>query len=96
MRAELVVPEAARDRDVVGVQEGAEADERVRLGVVERETHCGEVEHAVQHVVDVVTGSRLRTAEREGIARGRLGAAPGADEPAGGAVTAPPGRRCAR
>ena len=82
--AERLVREAAGDRDVVGAQEGPVADEGVRLRVVQGEAHGREVEVAPQDVVDVVIRPDVRARERIRVARVGLGAAAGADEPAGG------------
>ena len=83
-RAERLVREAAGDRNVIGAQEGAVADERVRLRVVQGEAHGREVEVAPQDVVEVVVRPDVRARERIRVARVGLGAAAGADEPAGG------------
>ncbi len=68
---------------MVGMEEGAIADERVRLGIVGREADGSEVELPPQDVVDIVSGQRLRAPERKRLEQARLGTAAGADQPAG-------------
>ena len=96
-RAEVVVGEPAARGDVVGVEQRAVADERVRLAVALGEADGREVELAAQDVVDVVARPAFGQRNGYGSAGSGLGAAAGADESADEArLTAPPARRCAR
>ena len=65
--------------DVVGVEQGAVPDERVRVGV-RRGIQAVEVDAAGHHVVDVVAGTAARAAGRERMVGRREGAAAGAGE----------------